>query len=78
MESTACRLLKTPQACCHPWTNWMSVQQHQFRHDFSTLYTSIPNNLLSLELLHLYTTHSRREMEVTDILTSKLRVERIS
>ena len=32
MESTACGLLKTPQACCHPWTNWMSVQQHQFRH----------------------------------------------
>ena len=27
---------------------------------------------LSLELLHLYTTHSRGEMEVTDILTSKL------
>ena len=25
---------------------------------------------LSLELLHLYTTHSRREMEVTDIPTS--------
>ena len=24
----------------------MSVQQHQFRHDFSTLYTSIPHNLL--------------------------------
>ena len=21
MESTACGLLKTPQACCHPWTN---------------------------------------------------------
>ena len=31
---------------------------------------------LSLELLHLYTTHSRGEMEVTDIPTSKLRVER--
>ena len=31
MESTVCGLLKTPQACCHPWTNWMSVQQHQFR-----------------------------------------------
>ena len=31
-ESEACGLLKTPQACCHPWTNWMSVQQHQFRH----------------------------------------------
>ena len=26
-----CRLLKTPQACCHPWTKWMSTQQHQFR-----------------------------------------------
>ena len=24
MESTACGLLKTPQACCHPWTNWTS------------------------------------------------------
>ena len=32
MGSTICGLLKTPQACCHPWTNWMSVQQHQFRH----------------------------------------------
>ena len=32
MESTGCGLLKTPQACCHPWTNWMSVHQHQFRH----------------------------------------------
>ena len=21
-------IVKTPQACCHPWTNWMSVQQH--------------------------------------------------
>ena len=31
---------------------------------------------LSLELLHLYTTHSRGEMEVTDIPTLKLRVER--
>ena len=31
---------------------------------------------LSLELLHLYTTHSRGEMEVTDIPTSKLRMER--
>ena len=31
-ESTAYRLLKTPQACCHLWTNWIYVQQHQFRH----------------------------------------------
>ena len=31
---------------------------------------------LSLELLHLYTTHSRGEMEVTDIPTLKLRVKR--
>ena len=31
---------------------------------------------LSLELLHLYTAHSRGEMEVTDIPTFKLRVER--
>ena len=37
----------TSLACCHPWTNWMSVQQHQFRqYDFSTLYTSAPHNLL--------------------------------
>ena len=42
-------------------------------YDFSTLYTSI---CLSLEFLHLYTTHSRGEMEVTDIPKSKLRVER--
>ena len=28
------------------------------------------------ELLHLYSTHSRGEMEVTDIPTLKLRVER--
>ena len=55
MESTACRLLKTPQACCHPWTNWMSVQQHQFRHgyDFSNLYTSIPHNLLKSRITAL-------------------------
>ena len=39
-------LLKTPQACCHPWTNWMFVQQHQSRHvTFLTLYTPIPHNL---------------------------------
>ena len=31
---------------------------------------------LTLELLHLYKTHSRGEMEVTDIPTLKLRVER--
>ena len=34
------------------------------------------NEGLSLELLHLYTTHSRGEMEVIDILTLKLRVKR--
>ena len=44
-------------------------------YDFSTLYTSIPHKL-RLKLLHLYTTHSRGEMEVTDIPTSKLQVER--
>ena len=45
-------------------------------YDFSTLYTSIPHTIcLSLELLHLYTTHSRGEMDVTDIPTLKLRVE---
>ena len=41
-------------------------------YDFSTLYTSIPHNLL--KSLHLYTTHSRREMEVTGIPTLKLQV----
>ena len=41
-------------------------------YDFSTLYTSIPHNLLKSRILHLYTTHSRGEMEVTDIPTSKL------
>ena len=53
MESTACGLLKTPQPCCHPWTNWMSVQQHQFRHDFSTLYTSITHTLLKSQITAL-------------------------
>ena len=77
MESTACRLLKTPQACCHPWTNWISVQRHQFRHMTFPPCTHQSHTIcLSLELLHVYTTHSRGEMEVTDIPTSKLRVER--
>ena len=77
MESTARELLKTPQACCHPWTNWMSVQQHQFRHMTFPLCTHQSHTIcLSLELLHLYATHSRGEMEVTDIPTLKLRVER--
>ena len=77
MESTACGLLKTPQACCHPWTNWMSVQQHQFSHMTFPPCTHHSHSIcLSLELLHLYTIHSRGEMEVTDIPTSKLRVER--
>ena len=51
-------------------------------YDFSILYASIPSCThqshticFSLELLHFYTTHSRGEMEVTDIPTSKLRVE---
>ena len=77
MESTACGLLKTPQACSHPWTNWMSIQQHQFRHMTYPPCTHQSHTIyLSLELLHLYTTHSRREMELTDIPTAKLRVER--
>ena len=77
MESTACGLLKTPQACCHPSTNWMSVQQHQFRHMTFPPCTHQSHTIcLSLELMHLYTTHSRGEMEVTDIPTLKLRVER--
>ena len=62
---------------CHPWTNWMSVQQYQFRHMTFPLCTNELHTIcLSLELLHLYTTHSRGEMEVTDIPTLKLRVER--
>ena len=76
MGSTACGLLKTPQACCHPWTNWMSVQQHQFRQMTFPFCTHQPHTIcLNLKLLPLYTTHSRGEMEVTDIYTSKLRVE---
>ena len=31
----------------------MSVQQHQFRHDFSTLYTSIPHYLLKSRITTL-------------------------
>ena len=77
MESTACGLLKTPQTCCHPWTNWMSVQQQQFRHmTFPPCIHQSHTICLSFELLHLYTTHSRGEMEVTDIPTLKLQVER--
>ena len=61
MESTACGLLNTPQAC-HPWTNSMSVQQHQSRHMTFQLYTHQSHTVcLSLELLHLYTTQSRGE-----------------
>ena len=68
-ESTAFELLKAPQACCHPLTNWISVQQHQFRHMNFPLCTHQSHAIcLSLELLHLYITHSRGEMEVTDIL----------
>ena len=78
IESATCGLLKTPQACCRPWTNWMSIQQqHQFRHMTFPLCTHQSHTIcLSLELLHLYTTHSRGKMEVTDIPTLKLRVER--
>ena len=56
----------------------MSVQQHhQFRHKTFPPCTHQSHTIcLSLELLHLYTTHSRGEMEVTDIPTLKLRVER--
>ena len=54
LKSTACGLLKTPQACCHPWTNLnvhtpTSVQTY----DFSTLYTSIPHNLLKSRITAL-------------------------
>ena len=73
MESTACGLLNTPQACCHPWTNWMSVQQHQFRHMTFPPCTHQSHTIcFSLELLHLYTTHSRGDMEVTDITHIKI------
>ena len=44
-------------------------------YDFSTFSTSIPHNLLKSRITALYTTHSRGEMEVTDIPTLKLRVE---
>ena len=73
-KDLSCLLTKvlTPQACCHPWTNWMSVQQNQFRHMTFLPCTHQSHTIcLSLELLHLYTTHSRGEMEVTDIPTSK-------
>ena len=49
------------------------VQQHQFRHITFPPCTHQSHTIcLSLKLLHLYTTHSRGEMEVTDIPTSKL------
>ena len=57
--------------------HWMSIQQHQFRHMTFPPCTHQSHTIcFSLELLHLYTTHSRGEMEVTDIPTSKLGVER--
>ena len=39
----------------NPMTNWMSVEQHQFRHTTfrSTLYTSIPHNLLKSRITEL-------------------------
>ena len=43
-------------------------------YDFLTLYTSVPHNLLKSRITDLYTTHSRGEMEVTDIPTLKLHV----
>ena len=46
------------------------------KHEFKFTCRSYCRFTLSLELLHLYTTHSRGEMEVTDIPTSNLRVER--
>ena len=54
-----------------------SLQQHQFRHITFPPCTHQSHTIcLSLELLNLYTTHSRGEMEVRDISTLKLRVER--
>ena len=41
MESTACGLLKTPQASCHPWTNWMSLHNSFKRRNGSNRYTHI-------------------------------------
>ena len=43
---------------------------------FVTLSSQVNTICLSLELMHLYTAYSRGEMEVTDIPTLKLRVER--
>ena len=55
----------------------VSVQQHQFRHMTFPPCTHQSHRIsLSLELLHLYTTYSRGDMEVTDIPTLKLRVQR--
>ena len=45
-------------------------------YDFSTLYTSIPHNLLKSRITALIHNSFKRIMEVTDIPTSKLRVER--
>ena len=51
MESTAYGLLKTPQACCHQLDvrTATSVQTY----NFSTLYTSIPHNLLKSRITAL-------------------------
>ena len=69
-------IVKNSTSLCHPWSNWMSVQQHQFRcMTFPPCIHQSHTICLSLELLHLYATHSRGEMEVTDIPTSKLRVK---
>ena len=45
-------------------------------YDFPTLYTSILHNLLKSRITAFVHNHSRGEMEVTDIPTLKLRVER--
>ena len=39
-------IVKTPQTCCHCWTNWMSVHQNQFRHMTFPLCTHQSHNLL--------------------------------
>ena len=41
-----------------------------------TLLKELGINTTNIKLLHLYTTHSRGEMEVTDIPTLTLQVER--
>ena len=78
MESTACGLLKPPQACCHPWTNWISVQQHQFRHMTFPPCTHQSHTicLKSRITALIHNPFKRRNGSKTDIPALKLRMER--